>query len=360
MTKISKIHWNSLSKSIQNKKCILFLGPGVTVNYNNPANRDVAYKKLITDKNKVGFHEKDKLLVFENNDYITDFRYDIKEIYSTDFSNPLLEKIAEIPFHLIISVTPDHSLSNIFKRKKYLFQHHYFSNTYDKKLKSPSDIPLIYNLFGDIEDENSLLFSHYNLFQYLEMIWANNSLPEIIRTFFNKNQTSNIIFLGFEFDKWYYQLILYLFKLNFNECQRYAIYQQNTDNELLTLYESNFRINFLGNNKQAMKQFVETLHSKFEQNELRQVKKEKEILRDWLKPQFVKFLNVAFSIDEWAVFCMCYFEKVYDNFVSGQTRIAQIALLIEYVQRNNQYAQLYELCKEHNPVQFKKFKPYYE
>ena len=46
MSKIEDIRWDTLAKAIIDKKCILFLGPGVTVNYQNPANRDLEYKKI--------------------------------------------------------------------------------------------------------------------------------------------------------------------------------------------------------------------------------------------------------------------------------------------------------------------------
>jgi len=358
MESITDIKWDSLIETILDKKCILFLGPGVTVNYAQNQNIETAYKSMTGDKDFIMHHLKDNLLIFKNFDQIVDCRHDVKKFYKNDFTNPLLQKLAEIPFHLIISVTPDHTLHTIFEQKKFLFQHNYFSKTNKKNIEyDPRQIPLIYNLFGDVSEETSLIFSHYHLFEYLEWGWVNNSLPETIRTVFNKEQTSNIIFLGFEFDKWYYQLILYLFKLNFEGCRRYAIEQLSNENEMLTLCETNFRINFFQNSAQL---FVDNLYEHLPTENRRKPMSENEKPKKWLKPPFVKFLNAAFGQDEWTTFCMCYYEEVYDNFATGQTRMAQIGLLIDHVTKKELFTDLFENCKEHNPVQFEKFAPYYE
>ncbi len=358
MENITEIRWNALCDSIMDKKCILFLGPGITVNYRENNNLENTYEKISKDTGQVIYHRADNLLVFKDNDYIADYRTEIKEFYSQDFSNLLLEKIAEIPFHLVISVTPDSTMKNIFKRKNFLFQDNYFSKTNKRKIEfDTKEIPLLYNLFGDVADAGSIIFSHFNLFEYLEWGWVNNSLPETIKTVFNKEQTTNIIFLGFEFDKWYYQLILYLFKLNFEGCRRYAMFQERCEGEMQTLCEANYRINFLNRNTA---EFVDKLYENFPADKRRKAATEAEKPKKWLKQNFVKFLNAAFQATELETFCMCYFDEVYNQFGAGQNKLSQINLLLDYVTRNEQFAELMDYCKEHNTPQFDKFAPYYE
>jgi len=360
MSEITDAQWDSLIKSIIDKKCILFLGPGITVNYNNANSLGLFYEEISRKSlNSVAVHKSDNLLVFREYDTEVETRTKVKDFFSKDFSNDLLEKIADIPFHLIISVSPDHTVANIFERKKYRKQKNFLSKTRKGVVEFPiNDVPLIYNLFGDIEDEMSIIFSHCDLFEYLEKGWVgSNCLPEAITTSFNKENTSNIIFLGFEFDKWYYQFILYLLKINYSGCRRYAALQESFGDEMMTLCESNYHINFV--NKE-LKFFVEKLYNDFPEKYRRKPSLEAESPRRWKKGQFEKFLSDALSSSEWSSFCLTHFWEVYKDFTSDQPKTVQINMLIDYVTRKDRFDELYNLCKEHNQVSFENHGPYYE
>ena len=293
MIELQKQQWESLINSIIDKRCILFLGPGITVNYNKKNSMEMIYKMISRESKDVAFHKTDNLLIFKDCDLEVSFRSTVKNYFSQDFSNELLNKLSDIPFHLIISVTPDHTLSNIFQSKSYLFNKSYFVKNQKKEIDSDiNETPLIYNLFGDIEDETSIIFSHYDLFEYLEHGWMDsNCLPEAIKKRFNKEKTSNIIFIGFEFDKWYYQFILYLFKLNYPGCIRYAAYEQSFPNEMLFFCQS-YKITFID---KGMDSFVRKLHNDFPSDKLRIPVPESYRPRKWRKGSFISFLTEAFG-----------------------------------------------------------------
>jgi hypothetical protein len=359
MSDITDRQWNSLIWSITHKKCILFLGPGISVNYNNRNSMEMIFEEITRkpqESSDVAFHKNDNLLIFKDRNAVVGYRPTVVEFFKKDFSNELLEKLVEIPFHLIISVTPDHTISNIFEKNKYKYQKSYFSK--EKKVEYDiKEVPLIYNLFGDIDDEMSIIFSHHDLFEYLDKGWVNSSyLPETIKTSFNKENTSNIIFLGFEFDKWYYQFILYLFKLDYEGCLRYA-FQEAPCSEMITLCQSNYQISFIN---REMKDFVTKLYQDFPKNELRKPCTEAEKQKKWKKEKFIIFLSKAMSSTEWDTFCLTHFYEVFKDFTDNQDRSKQINNLIDYVACNGKFQNLSDLCKEFNQVSFNKQEPYYE
>jgi len=361
MSNIENINWDFVVRSILSEKCILFVGPGLSINYNNPNNQADALK-AITEKSKndiLSYHEKDGFLVFKDENAKLLSLGKIREFYQQNFVNPVLEKLAEIPFHLIINVTPDATLQDIFKKKNFAFSSNFYSTKMLRELSSPPKkaTPLIYNLFGTVEDDESLIVSHYDLFNYLKASYSHNSMPVEIKNAFSKDFTNNIIFLGFDFDKWYYQLILNLLNLNFEPCIKYAFLQDNLDNDIKTLYESHFKLNF---EAKHIEKFVTTLHEQFSAEQLRKPAEAGKTQKKYLKPNIIKFLNAAFNATDLDTLCLCYFEDVHNQFTAEQSKITRINMLIDYVSKNNAYDDLLEPAKEQNPVMFEKFAPYFE
>ncbi len=361
MTNIENINWDFVQRSVLNKKCILFLGPGITVNYGNNARMEQKFEELTNDASNdiLSFHKKDGFLIFKNENAKLLNQDKIASFFNADYKNPLLEKIAEIPFHLIINVTPDKTMCKIFENKQFTYKTEYYSMKRLRQIEQAPDTetPLIYNLFGSVDDAETLIISHYDLFRYLKSVYAFNNLPDIIKSATNKENTNNIIFLGFEFDRWYYQLIINLLNLNFDPCIRYASIQNELDDEIKTLYESHFGINFASRD---LKMFVDKLHSCFAENQLRKPPQTGEKPRKYLKTNIIKFINAAFNATDLDTLCMCYFDEVYNQFTSEQSKLTRINILMDYVAKNNLFNDLLDNGKEQNSVQFEKFAPYYE
>src|SRR6185503_4126776 len=88
----------------------------------------------------------------------------------------------------------------------------YHKNNAAKVIATPSkENPLIYNLLGDLEVEESLILSHKDLFDYFMSLFGNFKLPDALQT--SIVAAKHIIFLGFKFEKWYAQLLLAKFDL---------------------------------------------------------------------------------------------------------------------------------------------------
>ncbi len=355
-------NWEFIAKSILDRKTILFLGHGATINYQNP-NHEAAFFQEFVGKNQqniLSYHAEDGFLVFKSKETKLLSISKILPFYEQDFANPLLEKIADIPFHLVISLTPDLSLKSVFERKQFAHQHRYYRTKQKIEIdENPTaEKPLLYNLLGCVKDEESLLTSHYDLFNLVSSVYGDKNLPEKITSVFNQTQTKNIIFLGFDFSKWYFQLLLHLLNINYDSCVRYATLQQDLSKTQQTLVEAEFKINFVNDD---LDNFVNRLHSQFKPEQLRKpsvdaLKKN----RKYLKDNMIRFLAKAFDSTEFKTFCIIYFEKVKEKFTDEQSQTTRINFLMEYLEAYNDYENFLTLAKEHNPVQFKNFAPYYE
>jgi hypothetical protein len=134
-----------------------------------------------------------------------------------------------------------------------------------KPVAKPSkDHPLLYNLFGSIEDDESMIFTHDDMFDFLFAIAGRHQLPDEIR---NELKTAkSFILLGFKFDKWYVKLILRLFNLHSGRFMRYAAEgKKNLHPSTKEWYEHLFKITFVENDLTA---FVGELHKRCEKSGL--------------------------------------------------------------------------------------------
>lgn len=362
MPKTENINWKFTKEAIQQHKTVLFLGHGATVNFKDPLHEASFFREFSTSQQseRLSFHENDGFLVFPNESTKMLHLSNIKPFYEQDFRNDTLDKLAEIPFHLIINLSPDMTLPRIFEDQNFAFQHNYYKPKIKREIaEAPnSDRPLIYNLLGCIEDDESLITSHYDLFDLVQSIYADANLPDLFSAVFSKAATKNIIFLGLDFSKWYFQLILHLLKINYEPCIRYAEAQAEDQMPLQTLYESFFKINFVN---EDIASFVDELHAQFQPDELRQAKpKDQQKPKVYKKSNILKFLAATFNANDFETFCMLYFDEVYDNFVPTQNQTSRLTALMDYVNRQDAFEKLLELGREENPIQYQKFEPYYE
>ncbi|MEZ4852219.1 MAG: SIR2 family protein [Bacteroidia bacterium] len=91
----------------------------------------------------------------------------------------------------------------------YFSNHHYHMRREKDNLPMPSeDRSMIYDLFGSLKEEESMVLTYADLFDYIKAILGEKELPTNLQSIFQRS--SYFIFLGFQFDKWYVQLILRL------------------------------------------------------------------------------------------------------------------------------------------------------
>jgi TIR domain len=197
-------------------QCVLVLGPELSVDQQGMSYRSY-FRKLASDKNTgiFNYFEEENLFSFNDQAALKNTRRLVKEFYRNSGDRALLEMIARIRFPLIINVCPDLALNNVYEKAGIPFKPGYFikdPSTKFKDLPYPTkELPVIYNIFGSVDPDTTLILDHSKLYETIQYLLPDNSLPESIENYLN--QVSGFILLGLKFDSWYYQLLCHKLKL---------------------------------------------------------------------------------------------------------------------------------------------------
>ena len=245
----SQIEWDFILEKILEEKSVLVLGPEVFLNEEGTPHQDQLIKYLDVEKNEHIFfyYLEENFFLFDDPYKRTLICHQIKGFYKDISPGEALLKIAQLPFHIIMTVTPDKLLPKAFDQLGFKYQFGYYKKNKDPEpfKKISKEFPLIYNMFGCTESEESIILTHNDLYDYFKSIFARKSLPDQLKS--QLKEMKNIIFLGVPFEKWYMQLLMR--ELNIHN-QQYAFIRfasnQMMAPEIKTLCFDQFRINFIG------------------------------------------------------------------------------------------------------------------
>lgn len=269
--------WDFLSKRIEQGKCALVIGPEIAF-----AREDQSFQESLNaylDKELQGktfdFFGEDEFIAFDSTKDRLLTLFKIQNFFEVPRSADLYKKLAQVPFHLIINLSPDVYLKEAFDQMNFNYDFQYYDKNKNatgsqfNNIPIQKDQPLIYNLMGSVEDEESLVFTYDDLFSYLENIFGNFKLPEKVRLALKS--TSSFVFIGIKFKKWYLRLLLRLLGLHSHDKLINACIDKDMPNEATTFYTRHFEISFLD---YSPDQFIEQLFLK-SQNALRKASDKK-------------------------------------------------------------------------------------
>jgi hypothetical protein len=278
---MSDINWNRLSRAIRNEGSVLFIGPNIEKDENGQPVLQQLCKKMVDNyPGEITYDEKEGFLFFIEPEAKNDVVYDFKEYYEKcDFAKDVYSKIAAIPFHLIISLTPDDSIHNAFKENGVDHQFVYFDSNKVEVAKPTMEKPLIYSLFG-LATQGKYILTQEDYFNYIKSVISDDILP--MKLVSSLRAASNYIFIGFDFEKWYVRLLLMI--LNFHKDKeaktRHAINPEDTQMLYKDLIEKQFNISFVENNETD---FINTFYKKMEEESmLREIMPKVEVLKQEL------------------------------------------------------------------------------
>ncbi|MBK7409832.1 MAG: SIR2 family protein [Saprospirales bacterium] len=273
--------WDLIAGTIQEQKCVLFIGPAVFANEQFPRLEEWMADFLQKEPGDLikKYYAEDALFAFKDPSAKTKATFSLKKFFQEeDFSHvkELYRKIAEIPFSMIFTLTPDDLMQQVFEEKKVNYQpDFYLKNQPPRQVDTPitptANSPLLYNLFGFMQNRDSLVLTHDDLFDYLNSILTQSSMhPDIMQMI---KKMENFIFLGISFDKWYMRLLLkMLYRLQGrDEFLRFANASALTE-DIKTLFVDQYRIEFV---PQEIQEFVDQLHKVFEDKGLLRKESEK-------------------------------------------------------------------------------------
>jgi hypothetical protein len=264
---LNKADLNIILDAIENDKCILLLGPEVNNISDGLSNEKALFDYLISQGVKLHFYEKDGLFLFDENTSLAAVTYHIKQFYINSPIPQIYDKIAKIPFNLLISLTPDLFLKKTFDKFKFdcnISIYNKLGNA--EKIDTPNkETPLLYYLFGSFDKPNTLILTHDDLFNFILAILNKNELPIELKNLIQ--DAEYLIFLGFRFDHWYMQILMRLLSSQVKQSfarltiDKYAL-SEGTDKETKAFYFNEFKIEFIND---SIPQFINQLYQECEQ-----------------------------------------------------------------------------------------------
>ena len=246
---------------LYDEKCTLFIGPEFLTVNNKPLMQYI-HGQVLEDNyaDILHYHSRDNLFLFSDEVAKLNAPRLIKRIYrGLEVDTASLEKILELPFSLIIALTPDTFLTDMASGSHYGIPHNFRFFRYNgeghEELPEPKkDCPLFYNLFGCINEDESLVLDYNDLFQLLQVALGPDGLPRILQK--KLMESRSYVFLGFDFEKWYAQLLLQLLIGKRRGAQKLAIDTSIASNESRNFLLHQFRIDFLDDDLN----FLDQLH----------------------------------------------------------------------------------------------------
>jgi len=270
--------WEPLIEKICDEKCVLIMGPDIASP--QPGQSIVKllqnYLEAKPQKGKeVKFYSDDEFFLFADNTAKAFANIRIKKFYEGLATPVVYNKITEIPFHLIISVSPDHLLKTAFTAGNIDFSFDFFNKEQNPaELEKPTkNKPLVYNLFGDIDADSSLVFTYDDLFDYLIKIFGDFRLPQALQ--YQLKNCETVLFIGFQFEKWYFRLLLRLLRLNEVGIKGASDKSISLLPGVRNFYADEFGMEFIEADEVEI---IDYLHSQFEAKQmLREIKKPKHL-----------------------------------------------------------------------------------
>ena len=249
---LAGINWDDLLDTLSDEKCVIFFGSGA---YEAPGggNIEAALSAWLDAENPdhphIRLYNADGFYLFRMNKYKRRVIARIREFYNQPFpeTEELFGRLAEIPVSMIFSLTPDNLLTRVFDTRGF----DYHSDFYFKQRKAPERFerpskhkPLIYNLLGNIEEEESMVLTHGDFFDYLDSVFKANSMHPGLKDALEGAE--RYIFLGLPYEKWYFQLLLRVLSMHsdkLKEVERLAM-REFENPRLNMLYTEEFKIEF--------------------------------------------------------------------------------------------------------------------
>jgi len=220
----TEIDWQLLSELIRQDNCILVLGPDASPDLTGSHTSLNAFlaTTLATDKNITGANIVDagnlahvSQQYFANGGSRTRLELKIKELLQpyVQKTTDLHKNLAAVPFRYYVNLGFDPLLRNALLQAGKQPQSSYYNfRATGHELQGPATIeePVLFNLFGSLDDPRSMIISEENLLQCLvKIITRNPPLQSGIASEFADPENA-FLFLGFRFDSWHARVLLHI------------------------------------------------------------------------------------------------------------------------------------------------------
>jgi len=216
--------WETLNYAIQRKNCILMLGPGAAIDVVKKQPRlltEILAEQLAENinpetKKKINLSDLAQVSQYY---CIQKGRHSLEVRVRTFFneksslSSTLHRNLADIDFYFTITTTPDNMFYEALKNKgkEPIIDFYNFRGDIPVNVTMGTvENPLLYYLYGTVEEPRSLLITENDLLDFLvALISRKPSLPDNIRSEL-QDENKSFLFLGFGFRHWYLRILLHV------------------------------------------------------------------------------------------------------------------------------------------------------
>ncbi len=249
------IRWRRLLQALRHQGCILFIGPEIAVNSKGESLHQHFYKELALDFPEIEYLENEGYFSPESDEIIL---YDVLDFYSKDFpkkntsGRKLLEQLAQVPFSLIISLTPDDTMHRVLADYDIEHQFLWYDGTKQEVDPMTPEKPVLYNIMGNASINGRYIFTHENFYNYLNKVHIPAEIKKKIQ------DATHYLFIGFDFNKWYNRLLLFIleFEQKKSGSHRMTIGNKNVKEDIEKFIGRQFNITFVDND---YSQFIQWL-----------------------------------------------------------------------------------------------------
>lgn len=293
MKQLKERNWKNLVNDIYDGRCILFLGPllpTMLVVEDDESEKTNEWKSI---RSELTAHLKQELLLEQitfDKKYETELEYiaqkyltipRTKEIHlreevakfyeqNTKVVPVLYEKLAKIPFKIIINTTPDDYFLRAVEVERKVRPHFAFydynENTLLDGLDFSDDRPLIYNLTGSAQKKNSLVLTEAQQVAYIKnIVKGDPPIPTSILERLkppSKHSDLSYLFLGFDLNRWQFKVLLDGLEMHQNAdaiSPTHANYEY--ESRTIEYYENRFNFLFV---QEEIEAFIDTLVHKIQ------------------------------------------------------------------------------------------------
>jgi len=280
-------NWDSLIYAIRHKNCILLLGPQVAIEERDgePVRCSVVLAKELAASlgpEKIASWKIDpgnlaqvgQYYVMDKGKGRMDLESKIEHFYlkRKELTTPTHRKLAELPFALIISSTPDsmfyQALLENGNKHPHVESYNFRGGTEQHVVAAGSEeSPLLFYLCGTIDDPSSVVVSENDLIDFLAAVISKN--PPLPSNILSELQSRNksLLFLGFGFHNWYLRVLLHVLQLHPKESTSFALEQfapvpaaDQFQNEVIFFQESDYKLKICDS---KVDEFVEELSERY-------------------------------------------------------------------------------------------------
>ena len=223
---LTTFEWDAIVQGINDRQCVLCLGSGIYSLANDQPpflQRLEAYLRENQDMLRIRVQENGWFHLQPGGSDGPAYQA-VRSFYKKipAESTSILEKLARLQLHLLLSLNPDHHLQQAFEQQGLPHRFDaYVRNQPDRSAEPPTaELPLVYNMVGELNKRNSLVLTFDDFYDYLESVFKGNSMSGMLKN--NILDAQYFLFIGIPFDQWFVHLFMRILRQHKERSTKFA------------------------------------------------------------------------------------------------------------------------------------------